>query len=178
MADRSNPAQAAISWTNRTSVQSLTSSSVPFSLPGCKNVPFFVIGDFSGDTKLKFGILLCVMYDITPLVNDLVEPAAGVGDSHLWWRLQPGRVSAVVAGQIEHFSSLLFSQRVEPHVGGGGGGGEKSSERLWRGQFLKRISIILCTDKSPPPRQRAQVGSRKGQPEREPAHQSQVAGRY
>lgn len=98
------------------------------------------------------------MYDITPLVNDLVEPAAGVGDSHLWWRLQPGRVSAVVAGQIEHFSSLLFSQRVEPHVGGGG---EKSSERLWRGQFLKRISIILCMDKSPPPPTTSAGGQQK-----------------
>lgn len=108
------------------------------------------------------------MYDITPLVNDSVEPAAGVGDSRLWWRLQPGRVSAVVGGRIEHFSSLLFSQRVEPHVGGrgGGGGGEKSSERLWRGQFLKRISIILRTDKSPPDNE-CRWAAGKGQPERE-----------
>lgn len=69
---------------------------------------------------MKFAILLRVMHDTAPLVNDLAEPADGVGASHLWSRLQPGRVSAVVGGQIEHFSSLLFSQRVEPHVGGGG----------------------------------------------------------
>lgn len=77
------------------------------------------------------------MHDVTPLVKDLVEPADGVGDPHLRSRLQPGCVSAVVGGQIEHFSGLLFSQRVEPHVGGGGSG---------EGQFLRRISIILCTD--------------------------------
>lgn len=68
---------------------------------------------------------MCVTYDRTPLVKDLVEPADGVGASRLWSRLQPGCVSAVVGGQIEHFSGLLFSRRVEPRVGGGGGGGER-----------------------------------------------------